>query len=199
MEGFRLPLQWRGVRTTLVSGVLTYNEVETSPRHHVQRRAHPVYPRPPGAVKGFLAARLLLGHDGVEELTQRAESCDRVFLRGGALLVPRGALLVARGALVAQAEHLVGDVQRGQRQHLGGVLSRARAIDLPRALLDVAGQLAHVLGRGLAADGVLLAEDVDFDPVLVSHRPSPFAPHPTLSPKGRGIRDSSPPWGRGSR
>jgi hypothetical protein len=58
MEGFRLPLHWRGMRTTLVSGVLTYNEVETSPRHHVQRRAHPVYPRPPGAVKGFLAARL---------------------------------------------------------------------------------------------------------------------------------------------
>jgi len=32
------------MRTTLVNGVLTVNEVETSPRHHVQRRATLVYP-----------------------------------------------------------------------------------------------------------------------------------------------------------
>jgi hypothetical protein len=49
MEGFRLPLLARGVRTTLVSGVRLLSEVETSPRHHVQRRAPSVYP-PGGAV-----------------------------------------------------------------------------------------------------------------------------------------------------
>src|SRR5712692_8943987 len=40
IEGFRLPPLRRGMRTTLVNGVLILNEVETSPRHHVQRRAN---------------------------------------------------------------------------------------------------------------------------------------------------------------
>ena len=43
MEGFRLPLTRRGVRTTLLNGVLMCIEVETSPRHHKQRRAVSVY------------------------------------------------------------------------------------------------------------------------------------------------------------
>jgi hypothetical protein len=51
VEGFRLPLLRRGVRTTLVNGVLTLNEVETSPQHHVQRRARLVYPLAGGTVK----------------------------------------------------------------------------------------------------------------------------------------------------
>src|SRR5437867_13244314 len=34
----------RGLRTTLVSGVLLCIEVETFPRHHKQRRVSPVYP-----------------------------------------------------------------------------------------------------------------------------------------------------------
>src|SRR5262249_21420977 len=41
----------RGMRTTLVNGVLTLNEVETFLRHHVQRRAHPVYLRAGATVK----------------------------------------------------------------------------------------------------------------------------------------------------
>src|SRR5215813_15452667 len=41
----------RGLRTTLVSGVLLCIEVETFPRHHKQRRVVSVYSRPPGAVK----------------------------------------------------------------------------------------------------------------------------------------------------
>src|SRR5215468_3173935 len=41
----------RGLRTTLVSGVLLCIEVETFPRHHKQRRVLPVYSGPPGAVK----------------------------------------------------------------------------------------------------------------------------------------------------
>ena len=55
MEGFRLPLFLRGMRTTLVSGSQSLNEVETSPRHHVQRRASPVYPRPRARVKGIVS------------------------------------------------------------------------------------------------------------------------------------------------
>src|SRR5262247_3721787 len=43
----------RGLRTTLLSGVLLCIEVETSPRHHQQRRVLPVYPRAPGCVKYF--------------------------------------------------------------------------------------------------------------------------------------------------
>jgi len=34
------------MRTTLLHGVLHLNEVETSLRHHAQRRALPVYPPP---------------------------------------------------------------------------------------------------------------------------------------------------------
>src|SRR5215470_13178043 len=41
----------RGLRTTLLSGVLLCIEVETFPRHHKQRRVTLVYPRPPGCVK----------------------------------------------------------------------------------------------------------------------------------------------------
>src|SRR5499427_1563914 len=41
----------RGLRTTLLSGVLLCIEVETFPRHHKQRRVIPVYSRAPGAVK----------------------------------------------------------------------------------------------------------------------------------------------------
>src|SRR5215468_1275089 len=41
----------RGLRTTLLSGVLLCIEVETFPRHHKQRRVPSVYPRPPGPVK----------------------------------------------------------------------------------------------------------------------------------------------------
>src|SRR5215469_11170364 len=45
MEGFRLPLQWRGMRTTLVNDALNRNEVETFPRHHEQRRVTNRVPR----------------------------------------------------------------------------------------------------------------------------------------------------------
>src|SRR5499433_1437546 len=41
----------RGLRTTLLSGVLLCIEVETFPRHHKQRRVIPVYSPAPGAVK----------------------------------------------------------------------------------------------------------------------------------------------------
>src|SRR5215813_12117463 len=41
----------RGLRTTLLSGVLLCIEVETFPRHHKQRRVVSVYSRPPGPVK----------------------------------------------------------------------------------------------------------------------------------------------------
>src|SRR5262249_56215567 len=41
----------RGLRTTLLSGVLLCIEVETFPRHHKQRRVLPVYSGAPGAVK----------------------------------------------------------------------------------------------------------------------------------------------------
>ncbi len=84
------------MRTTLVSGVLTYYEVETSPRHHEQRRAHPVYPLGRGVVKRILAGRLFLRNDGIEQLAQRAQAGDGVLLH-------RSALLVALSALVAQA------------------------------------------------------------------------------------------------
>src|SRR5260370_2073329 len=46
MEGFRLPLTRRGVRTTLLNGVLMCIEVETSPRHHKHRRAPLCTPAP---------------------------------------------------------------------------------------------------------------------------------------------------------
>src|SRR5499425_1820231 len=41
----------RGLRTTLLSGVLLCIEVETFPRHHKQRRVLSVYSGAPGAVK----------------------------------------------------------------------------------------------------------------------------------------------------
>src|SRR5262245_57932908 len=47
----------RGLRTTLLSGVLLCIEVETFPRHHKQRRVLPVYPRPLGGVKEKLPGR----------------------------------------------------------------------------------------------------------------------------------------------
>jgi len=86
----------RGVRTTLVSGSQSLNEVETSPRHHVQRRASPVYPRPRRRVK------LLFGDHRVQELPQCAEA-------GGDVLVVHVLLL----ALLAEAKELVGHVQGG--------------------------------------------------------------------------------------
>src|SRR5215472_3986255 len=45
------PSRRRGVRTTLVNGVRSLNEVETFPRHHEQRRAIPVYQGEPRIVK----------------------------------------------------------------------------------------------------------------------------------------------------
>ena len=75
------------MRTTLVSGSQSLNEVETSPRHHVQRRAPTVYPRPRRRVK------LLFRHDRVKELPQRAEA-------GGDVLVVDVLIL----ALLAEAE-----------------------------------------------------------------------------------------------
>src|SRR5215467_4860972 len=43
----------RGLRTTLVSGVLLCIEVETFPRHHKQCRVFSVYSGAPGGVKYF--------------------------------------------------------------------------------------------------------------------------------------------------
>ena len=44
------------MRTTLLYGVLLVNEVETSGRHHKQRRALSVYPPAPPAVKTIVAS-----------------------------------------------------------------------------------------------------------------------------------------------
>jgi hypothetical protein len=75
VEGFRLPLVRRGVRTTLVNGVLTLNEVETSPRHHVQRRATFVYSLARATVKHNVS-----GHrdPGAQLLGDATESRSRL-------------------------------------------------------------------------------------------------------------------------
>ena len=62
------------MRTTLVSGSQSLNEVETSPRHHAQRRASTVYLWPQRPVK------LLFGHHRVQELPQCAEAGGHVLV-----------------------------------------------------------------------------------------------------------------------
>src|SRR4029450_6042939 len=121
MEGFRLPLSRRGMRTTLVSGSQSLNEGETSPRHHEQRRASPVYSRPRRRVKRI---RSLLRHDGIEQLPQCAEPGADVLLVD-ILLLP----------LVAETEQLVGDAEGGERQHAHRVLAGRVAPDPPRPLV----------------------------------------------------------------
>src|SRR6266850_3523282 len=152
MEGFRLPLSRRGMRTTLVSGSQSLNEVETSPRHHVQRRALTVYPRLRRPVK------LLFGHHRVQELPQCAEA-------GGHVLVIHVLVL----AFLAEAKELLGHIQGGEGQDPGRVPAGGVAADLPGATVHEGRELADVLGRRLAPDRVLLAQDLDVDPLLLRH------------------------------
>src|SRR4029453_3756584 len=117
MEGFRLPLSRRGMRTTLVSGSQSLNEVETSPQHHQQPRPSPVSSRPRRRVKRI---RLLLRHDGIEQLPQCAEPSADVLLVD-ILLLP----------LVAETKQLVGDVEGGEGQQGHRGLAGRGAPDLP--------------------------------------------------------------------
>ena len=69
------------MRTTLVSGSQSLNEVETSPRHHAQRRASTVYLWPQRPVK------LLFGHHRVQQLPQGSPPLDALWLPDAAVLV----------------------------------------------------------------------------------------------------------------
>src|SRR6185295_8278307 len=92
---------------------------------------------------------------------------------GGHVLVVDVLLL----ALVAQAEQLVGDVERGQGQDPDRVLPGRVAPDLAGPPVHEGGELADVVGAGLAADRVLLPQDLDVDPLLLCHD-VPFADCP---------------------
>src|SRR5262249_46568325 len=150
MEGFRLPLHKRGMRTTLVSGVLLCIEVETFPRHHKQRRALPVYLR-----RGRQSSLGLTRCDGLQHADHGPDAL--------------GQLALVAGQLLAGAEQLVGDVERGEGEGLDGVLPPHLPLYALRPLLHVGGEVADVLGVGLAADRVLLTKDLDLDAVGLAH------------------------------
>src|SRR6266849_3643920 len=150
MEGFRLPPPKRGMRTTLVSGVLLCIEVETFPRHHKQRRALPVYIR-----RAQQSSLGLTRCDGLEHADHGADAL--------------GDLPLVAGQLLAGAEQLIGDVEGGQGQGLDGVLPPHLPLHALGALLDISGEVTDVLGVRLAADRVLLSEDLDLDAVGLAH------------------------------
>src|SRR5438093_6252571 len=134
-EGFRLPLRGGACTPPSLNGVRALNEVETSPRHHAQRRAPLVYLPAVTSSRGIsgqgscnLAPSRTRRGDRIQELAQGAQPCAGV--------------LVGQGVLVPQAEQLVGDIEGGESQELHGVLGRARALDLSCSLLDMSGQLA---------------------------------------------------------
>src|SRR5262249_7811377 len=106
----------------------------------------------PGSV-----SRRVCGRRGrVEELAQHTQT--------------RPGVVVGEGPLVPLAEELVGDVERGEREQLDGILPRpAVAADLSHARPAVPRGLGHVLGGPLAPDRVLLTEDLDLDAMLVRH------------------------------
>src|SRR5713226_4864094 len=72
--GFQASPPRRGMRTTLVNGVRTLNEVETSPRHHVQRRAELVYLRGGPIVKKNVARQGIGGEATASRSWLRAPS-----------------------------------------------------------------------------------------------------------------------------
>src|SRR6266702_1904585 len=140
----------RGMRTTLVSGVLLCIEVETFPRHHKQRRAPPVYIR-----RGRQSSLGLTRCDGLQHADHGPDAL--------------GHLALVAGQLLTGAEQLVGDVEGGQGQGLDGVLPPHLPLHALRALLDISGEVTDVLGVRLAADRVLLSEDLDLDAVGLAH------------------------------
>ena len=77
------------MRTTLVNGVRTLNEVETFPRHHGQRRAELVYLRAGPVVKKNVGEGNASGHrrgDRIQELAQGAQPGARVIVGEDALI-----------------------------------------------------------------------------------------------------------------
>ena len=155
MEGFRLPLFRRGMRTTLVSGSQSLNEVETSPG--ITNSAGPLLctPGPGGG------------------------SSESLLLRAPPR---RGVAAVRRGGRSASLWSTSWSLRSSRRRNSSSVMSsavraRTRTESCPAASpFDLAGppvhergQLADVLGAGLAADRVLLPQDLDVDPLLLGH------------------------------
>ena len=170
---------WRGMRTTLVSGSQSLNEVETFPRHHEQRRASPCTPGPwAGQANRYFSG------------TTASRSCRSA---------PRRAVT----SLWSTSCSLRSSRSRNSSSVMSSAVSarsrprpaRRRRPDLARALIDEGGQLPDVLRAGLAADRVLLPQDLDVDPLLLCHGVPFLAPLSRPGPAPIGYRACPAPSG----